>query len=224
MRPDLLVGHSVGEVTAAHVSGVLDLHEAGKLVAARGRLMQELPEGGAMVAVQATEADLAPLLDGARGAVCVAAVNGPDSVVLSGAEDAVLAVADELASRGRKTRRLPVSHAFHSPLMAPMLDEFRTVVESLAYRPGTLPVVSTLTGELARDGQLGTPGYWVDQARNAVRFGDAVTSAERPGSDDVPGVGPGRGPRRAGARLARRARRGAVSPPCARTARRPPTS
>ncbi|MFH7596869.1 SDR family NAD(P)-dependent oxidoreductase [Streptomyces racemochromogenes] len=191
VRPDLLAGHSVGEITAAHVSGVLDLRDAGRLIAARGRLMQALPEGGAMVAVQATEAELAPLLARARGVVCVAAVNGPDALVLSGAEDAVLAAAAELAARGRKTRRLPVSHAFHSPLMDPVLDEFRAVAEGLTYRPGTLPVVSTLTGAPARDGLLATPGYWVDQARGAVRFSDAVTALGDRGATMFLEVGPG---------------------------------
>ncbi|MEV0416099.1 type I polyketide synthase [Streptomyces sp. NPDC050448] len=191
VRPDLVAGHSIGEITAAHVSGVLGLAEAGKLIAARGRLMQALPEGGAMVAVQATEADVAPLLAQAHGVVCVAAVNGPESLVLSGAEDAVLAIAGELASRGRKTRRLPVSHAFHSALMEPMLDEFRTVLESLSYRPGVLPVVSTLTGGLARPGELCIPEYWVDEARNAVRFGDAVISLRDCGATTFLELGPG---------------------------------
>ncbi|GHI10360.1 type I polyketide synthase [Streptomyces cellostaticus] len=191
VRPDLLAGHSIGEITAAHVSGVLDLDQAGELVAARGRLMQALPEGGAMVAVQVTEAELAPLLARAQGVVCVAAVNGPDALVLSGAEDAVLAVAAELAGRGHKTRRLTVSHAFHSPLMEPMLEEFRTVAERLSYQRGAVPVVSTLTGELAGDGQLSAPGYWADQVRNAVRFGDALTALVEQGVTTFLEVGPG---------------------------------
>ncbi|MBE8517722.1 SDR family NAD(P)-dependent oxidoreductase [Amycolatopsis sp. H6(2020)] len=185
VRPDLLAGHSIGELAAAHVSGVLDLAEAGELVAARGRLMQALPAGGAMVAVQATEDEVAPLLG---AAVCVAAINGPDSVVLSGTEDAVLAVAAELADRGRKTKRLTVSHAFHSPLMEPMLDDFRAVAERLTYRPGSLPVVSTLTGEIAA---LGTPDYWVGQVRNAVRFSDAVTALSGQGATTYLELGPG---------------------------------
>ena len=144
-----------------------------------------------MVAVQATEAEVATLLDRADGVVCLAAVNGPDSVVLSGDEAAVLAVAGELAASGRKTRRLPVSHAFHSALVEPMLDEFRAVVAELAFRPGDLPVVSTLTGSLAEDGLLATPAYWADQARHAVRFSDAVSSLSGLGATTFLELGPG---------------------------------
>ncbi|GAA3435867.1 type I polyketide synthase [Kutzneria kofuensis] len=186
VRPDLLAGHSIGEITAAHVAGMLDLEQAAKLVATRGKLMQNLPAGGAMVAVQATEAEVEPLLAPVDGVVCIAAVNGPDSVVLSGDEAAVLAVVAELP--GRKTRRLPVSHAFHSPLMAPMLDEFRSVLADLEFRPGALPIVSTLTGA---PGGLDTVDYWVDQARNAVRFADAVTTLGELGATTFLEIGPG---------------------------------
>ena len=193
VRPDLVAGHSVGEISAAHAAGILDLAEAGELVAARGRLMEALPEGGAMVAVQATEAEVTPLLVEATGEIAIAAVNGPDALVLSGAEDTVLAVAARLAEQGRKTKRLTVSHAFHSPLMAPMLDEFRAVVARLRPRPAAVPVVSTLTGAPAEDGRFATPEYWVDQVRHAVRFADAVTALRDQGAGTFLEIGPGGG-------------------------------
>ncbi|MFI6341334.1 SDR family NAD(P)-dependent oxidoreductase, partial [Streptomyces sp. NPDC050535] len=193
VRPDLVAGHSVGEISAAHAAGILDLAQAGELVAARGRLMQALPEGGAMVAVQATEAEVAPLLDEATGDIAIAAVNGPSAIVLSGAEDTVLDAAARLAEQGRKTKRLKVRHAFHSPLMAPMLDEFRAVIARLRPRPAAIPVVSTLTGAPAKEGQFATPEYWADQVRHAVRFADAVTALRDQGAKTLLEIGPGGG-------------------------------
>ncbi len=114
ITPDFVAGHSIGEITAAHVAGVFSLADACRLVAARATLMQALPQGGAMVAIEATEDEVAPLLD---ANVSIAAVNGPRSLVVAGAEDAVLLVAEVFAADGRRTRRLRVSHAFHSPLM-----------------------------------------------------------------------------------------------------------
>jgi KS-AT-KR-ACP domain-containing polyene macrolide polyketide synthase/pimaricinolide synthase PimS2/candicidin polyketide synthase FscD len=175
VRPDHLIGHSIGEIAAAHVAGVFSLEDACRLVAARARLMAALPPGGAMVAIQATEDEVAARLAAdADGEVSIAAVNGPSSMVISGDETTVTSIAGAFGEEGRKTRRLPVSHAFHSPHMDAILKDFEQAARSVSYAAPQVPLISNLTGAPATAEELCTPRYWVDHVRAAVRFGDGV--------------------------------------------------
>ncbi|MDQ1014257.1 acyl transferase domain-containing protein/acyl carrier protein [Streptomyces afghaniensis] len=185
VRADYVAGHSVGEIVAAHVAGVLSLRDACVLVSARARLMEALPEGGAMVAVEAAEDEVCALL---TDDVALAAVNGPGSVVLSGSEEGVARVVAALGER--RQSRLSVSHAFHSPLMDPMLDEFRTALAGLTAHEANAHVVSTLTGAPVRPAELATPEHWVRHVRETVRFADGVGALADAGVRHFLEIGP----------------------------------
>ncbi|MGW3789511.1 SDR family NAD(P)-dependent oxidoreductase [Micromonospora chokoriensis] len=189
VRPDHLIGHSVGEIAAAHVSGLLTLPDSAALVAARARLMQALPPGGAMLSVQATEEEIRADLTGAP-AVDVAAVNAPDAIVVSGNRAQLEDLRTRWQAQGRKTRWLPVSHAFHSPLIEPMLDEFRRVVAGIEPGQPTTPIISNVTGQPASAEELISPDYWVRHARAAVRFADGVHALHERGVTTYVELGP----------------------------------
>ncbi|MET8976363.1 type I polyketide synthase [Streptomyces sp. NPDC004539] len=187
--PDEVAGHSVGEIAAAYVSGVWDLPDAARMITARGRLMQALEARGVMVAVSASHEEVLPTLAGKEHLVGLGAVNGPDSVVISGDEDTCLALAAHWAGQGRRTKRLTVSHAFHSPLMEPMLADFETVLGGLTFHEPELPHVNDLVGtDVTAD--WGQPAYWLEQIRRPVMFRSVVGELESRGVTAYLEVGP----------------------------------
>jgi acyl transferase domain-containing protein len=189
VRPAVVMGHSVGEYVAATIAGVFSLADGLKLIAERGRQMQALPHGGSMAAVFAEEARVAAAIAPYADEVSIAAINGPTNVVISGAGTAVAAILTTFKEEGVRARELVVSHAFHSPLMAPMLAGFEAVARTVTYHPPQIPLISNVTGQVVDD-RVQTAVYWRDHVREAVRFADAVQTAHQMGIDHFLEAGP----------------------------------
>ncbi|MFI7195819.1 SDR family NAD(P)-dependent oxidoreductase [Nocardia nova] len=196
MRPDAVIGHSVGEITAACVAGVLSLPDAARVVAARARLMGELPAGGAMAALNVPEDEAAQAISEiGDAALSLAAVNAPRSVVVSGPEPAVAAVVARMRAAGRSARMLAVSHAFHSPAMTPMLDRFAEEIAGIEPRPARVRVVCAGSGTIIGANEPHAAfdaAYWADHIVRPVRFRDGITGLYRAGMRHFAELGPGR--------------------------------
>lgn len=173
VEPDVVMGHSVGEYVAACVAGVFSLEDGLKLIAERGRLMQELPRDGAMVSVIANKSRIEQAIAPFSREVSIAAINGPESVVISGKRETLQQITQQLVAEGIKTRQLTVSHAFHSPLMEPMLGQFRRVANTITYQPPKINPISNVTGQRVYE-EIATPDYWVRHLQETVRFADGV--------------------------------------------------
>lgn len=189
IEPAVVIGHSVGEYAAIYAAGVLSLEDALKLIAERGRLMQTLPPGGAMAAVFAAEEPVAAALAGRADRVSIAAINGPKSVVISGEGTAVAEVVDELKRERIRSQRLVVSHAFHSPLMDPILDDFEAVAARLCFRTPRIGLIANVTGDLA-DEAICSAAYWRRHVREPVRFAAGMEALQRQGVDTYLEAGP----------------------------------
>jgi pimaricinolide synthase PimS1 len=190
MKPEAMAGHSVGEIAAVHLAGVLSLKDAARLVCSRGALMGALPEGGAMLAIEASGQEALELITGKEAELSLAAINSPTSCVISGTESAIDACEATWKAQGKRAKRLDVSHAFHSPLMEPMLEEFGQVCESLDFQAPQLPIVSCLSGELLSAEQATDPAYWVTHVREPVRFAAAIETLLGEGTTTALELGP----------------------------------
>ena len=180
IKPDVVMGHSVGEYVAATVAGVFSLEDGLKLIAHRGRLMQKLPADGEMVAVMASEDKVNQLISPYKEKVALAAINGPESVVISGEAEAIKTIVNNLELQTIKSKRLQVSHAFHSPLMEPMLAEFDSVAKTISYQSSRIPIVSNLTGKIAGN-EIATPSYWVRHISQPVQFRASMQTLQQQG-------------------------------------------
>jgi malonyl CoA-acyl carrier protein transacylase len=193
IEPDVVMGHSVGEYVAACVAGVFSLEEGLKLIAERGRLVQALPPGGEMVAVMASEAQVVNAIRSValshQSKISIAAINGPENIVISGLQPAVRAVSAALEVQGVKTKYLKVSHAFHSPLMEPILDAFHTIARQVSFSTPRIKFISNVTGKLATE-QVAAPEYWCRHIREPVQFAAGMASLAQLGVNMFVEIGP----------------------------------
>lgn len=189
IQPAAVMGHSVGEWVAACIAGVFSLEDGLKLIAARARLMQALPPVGAMAAVFANEGQIVEVLASYPASVAIAAFNSPENIVISGEREALREICDALAASGIKAKMLTVSHAFHSPLMEPMMAEFEAVARSVSFAPPKFALVSNVTGALA-DQEITTAAYWRDHIRQPVQFAASMVNLRQQGIGAFVEVGP----------------------------------
>ena len=188
IKPSVVMGHSVGEYVAATVAGVFNLEDGLRLIAARGRLMQQLPGGGEMVSVMASHSKVSSLLEPYKE-VAIAAINGPESTVISGNSKEIRAIVSNLESAGIKTKQLQVSHAFHSPLMEPMLAEFENVAKQVNYSQPRIPLISNVSGKQV-DLEIATAEYWVNHVRQPVKFAQSMETLDERGYEIFLEIGP----------------------------------
>ncbi|MBP0013905.1 MAG: SDR family NAD(P)-dependent oxidoreductase [Roseofilum sp. SBFL] len=189
VQPDVVMGHSVGEYVAATVAGALSLEDGLKLIATRGKLMQQLPSGGQMVSVMASESQVTEAIKEYTSQVTIAAINGPESTVISGESAAIAKICSVFEGAGIKTKQLQVSHAFHSPLMEPMLTEFEAVAKEISYNPPKIPLISNVTGTEVGT-EICTAQYWVAHVRQPVRFAQSMKTLEEQGYETFLEIGP----------------------------------
>ncbi len=189
IKPTILLGHSVGEYVAACVAGIFTLEDGLRLIAKRAALMQALPREGEMLSVLADEKRVTDTIAAYKDDISIAAVNGPESIVVSGRTAAIRAIADEFSAAGIDAIRLNVSHAFHSPLMEPMLAAFEIAARGVTYKAPSIPLVSNMTGELISD-EIASPDYWVRHVRRPVRFADGIQAAITAGARSFVEIGP----------------------------------
>ncbi|NEQ03942.1 beta-ketoacyl synthase N-terminal-like domain-containing protein, partial [Moorena sp. SIO3F7] len=188
IKPSVVMGHSVGEYVAACITGVFSLEDGLKLIAMRGKLMQQLPSGGEMVSVMASESQVTEAIKEYTSQVTIAAVNGPESIVISGESKAIGNICNKLESDGIKTKQLQVSHAFHSPLMEPMLTEFEAVAKQVTYNQPQIPLISNVTGTEV-GAEITTAEYWVAHVRQPVRFAQSMKTLEEQGYETFLEIG-----------------------------------